>query len=203
MNEPSGQVPPELVNELVMELGDPDRAPEDAADTARAQDPEVLVPALLQATKGADALRRRRLAWVVKQVVASPLGALVDLAADRDEDAQARRFLIEGLARLGHGGVIGWDDVAGLVDGLRSDPAATVREAAVGLAGSFGPRAGQRATLLGFLADSDAHVVVVAAAELRGHEVRADELDHVLLARLREHPRVDVRAYVRDMLGES
>lgn len=199
MIEHADSVPPELVRAL----GDPDRGYEDAADAARGQDPQMLVPALLRAMDGADLARRRRLAWVVKQVAAGPFGELMELAADPGEDAQVRRFLLEGLARMGHAGVIGWDDVARLVGAVRSDPAATVREAAVGLAGSLGPDAGQRAALIEFLADPDAEVVVVAATELGGHAVRADELDGALLARLREHPRADVRDFMRDMLGES
>lgn len=186
-------------------FGDP-QYPLDGAvvGLACAWEAESLVPLLLQAiADDNDLQRRRRLAWIAKQIATARTAAkLLAMACVSAEDRVVRRYLLEALSRLAFAGEVGWPAIAASVRVLVCDPDALIREAAVALAGIGDDAAAERRDLLlASLADTDAAVLATAATALRRHGVRASDVPAALLGKLLDHPQPLVRLAVRDLLG--
>ena len=196
--------PPE---EVLTALGDPEQAFDaSVVDLALAWQIEALVPALMRAIdREGDVGRRRRLAWIAKQVpavVAMP--ALLARARRQDEDRVVRRYSLETVVRLAFGGHVGWPDVEQTVHILARDAEPYLRESATALAGiGDDASAEKRALLIRMLSDPSAEVVAVAATALTWCAVTASDIEPALLARLLGDPNPLVRLSVEEMMAAS
>ena len=186
-------------------LGDPEQAFDGCVvDLALAWRIEALVPALMRAIdREGDVGRRRRLAWIAKQVpavVAMP--ALLARARRQDEDRVVRRYSLETVVRLAFGGHVGWPDVEETVQILARDAEPFLRESVTALAGIGADAPAERkALLIRMLSDASAVVVAVAATALTGRAVDVSDIEPALLARLLGDPNPLVRLSVQDMMA--
>ena len=196
-----GQVPPEAL----AAFADP-RHPEDGAvlGLAFAWDPDTLISPLLDAVANeSEAPRRRRLAWIAKQIATpAATSTLLALASSPSEDRVVRRYLLEALARLGFGGELPWPRIASPVRVLMRDPDALVREAAIALAGiGEGDDAERRAVLVQALTDPEAAVLATAVTALRRFALRKADLPADMYHRLYDHPDPTVRLAFRELVA--
>jgi hypothetical protein len=192
-----GVPPPELVSAW----GDPRHGHESAVvRLARGWDSTTVVPALLLALDGEnDVERRRRLAWILKQVATdADVPRLLGMAVDADEDRVVRCYLVEAATRS----IPDWAAIEGLVNVLRRDAEALIREAVVALVGEGDDNETERrAMLIEFLNDDDPSVIVTALVALKRFSLLRSELSADLYARLYNHPTPHVRLWFRKLMG--
>jgi hypothetical protein len=193
-----GPPPPEVL----AALADPSYR-EDSPLVGMARDWEraPMARALLEAIDREDDVdRRRRLAWIAKQTPeATVIPAQLARAESSGQDPVVRRYLLEAITPLAISHAVPWAIVEKTVRLLARDPIATVREAAVALAGMGRDSLPERhALLLSALTDPD-EAVVVTAAVMIGRERLASVVPAELRKELLEHPSLYVRLFVGDL----
>jgi hypothetical protein len=194
----SGAPPPALIDALT----DPAAAANPALRrVALAWERGALNAAMLDAARGATTTARAEAAaQLLKDTLdehAAP--AAVELARAPRTPGPVRRWLAEGLARLAAGRVVGWRQLAELVEALAADADPAARGGAVGLLMALPPTATSTDVLLRLAGDDDAEVLAGALRALTGEPGAVSRLDPARLRALLDHPHPLVRSRAEDL----
>jgi hypothetical protein len=188
-----GAPPPQLVATL-LERGSEIEAP--LLNLARAWSRVEMSRAMLDALSGAVGSEdKEQAAWLLKTVLAAEhSGEAIERVLDGREEAQVRRWLLEGLERLTFGAVVGWAELGPVVERLAGESAPALKAGVAGLLSALPWREESVGVLRWMLEDENAEVVSAAAHTLARHPEAVSGLDPGILERLRRDSSSMVRA---------
>jgi hypothetical protein len=196
----TGEPPRELL-EWILEPGcDPDSQ---VFGLAREWERSPVCCALLAELDAAnDPARKTHIAWLLKHLPdPREWERYAALARSRKEPPQVRRFLIEGLEHMVFARFLDWEELGPLVEELRSDREATVREGIAGLIGSLSHSARKTAMLVDMLSDGDDAVTSVATSALTRLALRRDDALRSRAEHLLHHRSLSVRILAERLIS--
>jgi hypothetical protein len=147
--------------------------------------------------------QKEQVAWLLKTVLAAEHSQeAVDRILDQNEDAQVRRWLMEGLERMTFAGPLGWNELDRVVSYLTGQSNPILRTGLASLLAALPWRPTNVSILEPFLFDENWEVVSTAAYTLAGHPDAVRALDTKVFDHLRTHSNPMMRQSAA-VLGES